>query len=55
MVVLLRREDFVDPSVWEWVIESAGLETHTTINGKVVDKEIEEINFTPVLCKGEQL
>jgi|TARA_R100000656_G_scaffold39387_1_gene32981 hypothetical protein len=55
MFVVLQKDDFVNADVWEWLLEATGLETHTVINGKVVDKEIEEINFTPVLCKGEEL
>ena len=51
MSIVLRKDDFRDASIWEWLLETVGIETHVMVAGRVIDTEIEEINFTPVLCK----
>ena len=54
MSIVLRKDDFRDASIWEWLLETVGIETHVMVAGRVIDTEIEEINFTPVLCKGKK-
>tara|TARA_R110002020_G_scaffold101433_1_gene238935 strand:+ start:670 stop:837 length:168 start_codon:yes stop_codon:yes gene_type:complete len=55
MSIVLRKDDFRDASIWEWLLETAGIETHVMVAGRVIDTEIEELDFTPVNCKGSSL
>jgi len=55
MNVVLRKDDFVDASMWEYLLESAGIETRVVVAGRIIDTEIEELDFTPVRCKGSSL
>ena len=55
MSIVLRKDDFIDASVWECLLETAGIETHVVVAGRIISTEIEELDFTPVRCKGFSL
>ena len=55
MSVVLRKDDFVCASIWVYLLEAANIETHEIIGGKLVDREIEELDFTPIKSIGEKL
>ena len=52
MNIILRKDDFVDASMWEYVLDAAGIETQVLVAGRIIDTEIEELAFTPIECKG---
>jgi len=49
--VVLRKEDFKEESVWEFLLEGADIQTHTIVAGRRIDNEFEEIDFTPANAK----
>jgi hypothetical protein len=55
MSIVLRKDDFVCASIWGYLLEAANIETYEVIGGKVVDREIEELDFTPIKSIGEKL
>tara|TARA_R100001244_G_C5117639_1_gene122714 strand:- start:182 stop:370 length:189 start_codon:yes stop_codon:yes gene_type:complete len=49
--VVLRKEDFKEESVWEFLLEGAGIQTSTIVAGRRIDNEFEELDFTPANAK----
>jgi predicted secreted Zn-dependent protease len=47
--VILYRSDFAENGIsmsWEAFLESVGVETHTKVAGRYIDKEIETVTLT---------
>ena len=41
--LVLYKDDFKSTSMWHHVLDMVGVETHTTVAGKVIDKDVETV------------
>ena len=43
--LVLYKDDFKSTSMWQHVLDMVGVETHTTVAGKVIDKDVETVTI----------
>lgn len=43
--LVLYKDDFKSTSMWHHVLDMVGVETHTTVAGKVIDKDVEMVTI----------
>ena len=43
--LVLYKDDFKSTSMWHHVLDMVGVETHTTVAGKVIDKDVETVSI----------
>jgi len=51
--LILYADDFKSTSMWHYVLDMVGVETHTTVAGKVIDRDVETVTIRVQSAKEE--
>ena len=43
--LLLYADDFKSTGMWHHVLEMVGIETHATVGGKVIDRDVDTVSI----------